>query len=266
MEELRKHFITTERPYKEGTVEVFKQEIKAKDIKKAVLYITALGIYDVCVDDKQVTKELFKPGFTYYPLHLQYDCFDITSLLKEESILKVELAQGWYCGRFTFDNNVQIYGERPAVSWVLEIEDNQGIHSYYSDDKDVKAVSSPYIYAGFYDGEIYDEKGNGEEIYQPVPFKGNIPLNIEPSIIHVSAHEEVKIKEVIVKDDVTIIDFGQNFAGFIEIDPKYMDGEKLKLRHGELLNSDGSLYTTNLRKAKAEIVYTKVHSMFHFPS
>ena len=36
-----------------------------------------------------------------------------------------------------------------------------------------------------------------------------------------------------------------------------MDGEMLTLRHGEILNADGSLYTTNLRKAKAEIVYFK---------
>ena len=31
-----------------------------------------------------------------------------------------------------------------------------------------------------------------------------------------------------------------------------MDGEKLKIRHGEILNKDGSLYTANLRKAKAD--------------
>ena len=36
-----------------------------------------------------------------------------------------------------------------------------------------------------------------------------------------------------------------------------MEGAVLKLRHGEILNTDGSLYTTNLRQAKAELVYHK---------
>ena len=265
MEELRKHFITTERPYKEGAVEVFQQIINEKEIKKASLYITALGIYDVLIDDKEITKDLFKPGFTYYPLHLQYDSYDVTSFLKEGSVLKIELAQGWYCGRFTFENNIQIYGERPAVSWILEIDNDSQKHFYYSDDEDVKAISSPYIYAGLYDGEIYDGSGNKETIYKPIPFIGKIPENIEPAIIHVQAHEEISIKELIEKDDVTIIDFGQNFAGFIEINPKYMDGEKLKIRHGEILNKDGSLYTANLRKAKAEIVYTKTDDKIYRP-
>lgn len=65
------------------------------------------------------------------------------------------------------------------------------------------------------------------------------------------------MKSVTPRGDVTILDFGQNFAGFVEIDPAYMQGETLKLRHGEILNRDGSLYTTNLRKAKAETVYYK---------
>ena len=58
MEELRKHFITTERPYKEGTVEVFQQIINEKEIKKASLYITALGVYDVLIDGKKANMTL----------------------------------------------------------------------------------------------------------------------------------------------------------------------------------------------------------------
>ncbi len=39
-----------------------------------------------------------------------------------------------------------------------------------------------------------------------------------------------------------------------------MDGDSLKLWHGEILNQDGTLYTNNLRKAKAEIIYKKGNS------
>ena len=47
MMDLRQHFITVDRPFKEGTVEVFEQVIPAMGaVKKASLTITALGLYE----------------------------------------------------------------------------------------------------------------------------------------------------------------------------------------------------------------------------
>ena len=254
--ELKKHFITANRPYQEGTVEVFQQKLDTKSVKKATLMITALGLYEAELNGKKVGDSLFTPGFTYYPSHLYYQNYDVTDVLTGDDILTVYLAQGWYCGRFTFENKVKIYGEYPAVSWVLTVEDENGTHTFCSDDASVKATASPYDYAGFYDGEIYNENRE-QEIIQPVKFEGHIPETIEEGTMHVRIREEVPIKSVTKRGNVTILDFGQNFAGIIEIDPAKMNGATLKIRHGEILNADGSLYTTNLRKAKAEIVYHK---------
>jgi alpha-L-rhamnosidase len=260
--ELKKHFITVDRPFKEGTVEVFEQEIIAKDIKNAVLTITACGVYEANINNQKVGDMLFAPGYTYYPLHLNYQTYNVTSLLAEESILKVYLGQGWYCGRFTCDNKTQIYGSQPAVSWVLTVEHEDGSTSIHTSDADnVKAVKSPYAYAGMYDGEIYYAEGaketTADEVMEPSKFTGKLPENFEASVIPVRLQEEMPVKEITKSGDVTILDFGQNFAGMVEIDPVLMQGNTLKLRHGELLNPDGSLYTTNLRKAKAEIRYHK---------
>jgi len=254
--ELRKHFITVPREYREGTVEVFQQSISTQNVKKATLTITALGLYEAEINGNKVGDVQFAPGFTYYPTHLYCQSYDVTDLLTGDDTLTVYLGQGWYCGRFTFDNKVQIYGENPAVSWLLTVEDENGVHTYASDDETVKAIASPYDYAGFYDGEVYHE-GREQEIIPPVKFEGHIPEIIEEGTMHVRIREKMPVKSVTKRGDVTILDFGQNFAGIIEIDPAKMDGATLKLRHGEILNADGSLYTTNLRKAKAEIVYHK---------
>ena len=259
--ELRKHFITVPREYREGTVEVFQQKITAEKVKKAILTITALGLYEAELGGKQVGNALFTPGFTYYPYHLYYQTYDVTDMLTGESILTVYLAQGWYCGRFTFDNKVQIYGENPAVSWILTVEDDNGTHTYCSDDEMVKAVASPYEYAGFYDGEVYHEDRE-QTIIQPVKFQGYIPEINEEGTMCVRIREEMPVRSVSKRGDVTILDFGQNFAGIIEIDPSKMSGDCLKVRHGEILNPDGSLYTTNLRKAKAEIIYHKAEGIY----
>jgi len=254
--ELKQHFITTNRPFREGSVEVFQQNISTQNVKKATLTITALGLYEVELNGKKVGDALFTPGFTYYPRHLYFQNYDVTGMLNAENILTVYLAQGWYCGRFTFNNKVQIYGKCPAVSWILTVEDQAGMHRYYSDDASVKAIASPYEYAGFYDGEVYNQSRE-QEIFRPVKFTGHVPEIIEESTLHVRIREEMPLQTVTKHSDVTILDYGQNFAGIICINPSKMQGNQLKLRHGEILNPDGSLYTANLRKAKAETVYHK---------
>ncbi len=259
--ELKNHFITVDRTYKEGTVEVFEQPVNISnrvDLKKATLTITALGVYEANINNKKVGSMLFAPGYTYYPLHLNYQSYDVTYMLDELNSLKIYLGQGWYCGRFTHENKIQIYGEQPAVAWILEVELNDGtVETYKSSDSSVKTVVSPYAYAGMYDGEQYFANGSKDEVIEHTKYTGKLPENFENTIIEVKKQEEMIVKEVTVKDGVTILDFGQNFAGMVEINPNLMNSNSLKLRHGEILNPDGTIYTTNLRKAKAEVEYHK---------
>ena len=112
---LKMNFITTNRPYQEGTVEVFQQKLDTRGIKKATLMITALGLYEAALNNKKIGDALFTPGFTYYPSHLYYQSYDVTDMLTGDDILTVYLAQGWYCGRFNFENKVKIYGEYPQT-------------------------------------------------------------------------------------------------------------------------------------------------------
>ncbi len=258
MVDLKAHFITVDRPYKEGTVEVFEQAIPAMSAAKATLTITALGLYEAELGGEKVGDRLFTPGYTYYPKDLHYQVYDVTQRLGDGTVLRVYLGQGWYCGRFTCDNKTQIYGNKPAVSWVLEVEQNDGtVKRFCSNDESVKAVRGPYEYAGSYDGEVYHADGGPDEAIQPIPYTGTLPEVLEESTIGVKVQEEMPVRTISKQGGVTILDFGQNFAGFVEIDPAKMDGSTVKLRHGEILNPDGTLYTTNLRRAKAEIVYHK---------
>lgn len=261
MKELKQHFISSSSEYREGAVHVFWQKFAAQNVKSAVLFMTALGIYDVSVNGIDVQEQYFAPGYTYYPRDLFYQKMDVTDAIHNgENILKVYLAQGWYCGRFTFDNKTQIYGDQPAVSWVLQIETMDGRKSEIVSSPDVTELASPYAYAGFYDGEIYDATVMEQEIGKAVPYTGAVPDHLEETFTKVRLQEEMPVRAVMQREDSTILDFGQNFAGVITIDPGELpEGTTLTIRHGEILNADGSLYTANLRKAKAEIVYTSGH-------
>ncbi len=253
MERLKQHFIQSAKPFTEGRVDVFQQELVLKKASKAMLTITALGVYEANLDGEKIGDVYMAPGYTYYPrnLHVQQYPLELTAGVH---VLRIYLGQGWYCGRFTFDNKTQIYGENPAVAWELCLEDGT---SYVSEPATVQEYKSPYEYAGLYDGEIYHADGCEVLAQKPVSYTGALPQVLELSPCSLRLREEMPPKRVIQSENVTLIDFGQNFAGVISIDPQKMQGERLKLRHGEILNADGSLYTKNLRKAKAELIYYK---------
>lgn len=263
-EQLKEQFIQADRPYTEGAVDVFEQVIsvtESKKITKATLCMTALGIYEAELNGEKVGDILFAPGYTYYHRQLQVQNYDVTEMLTEsdntDNVLRIYLGQGWYCGRYTFENKCRIYGEHSAAAWMLTVEYDEGSIVYTSRDKTVTMLQSPYEYAGFYDGEIYHADVLRKTDEKPVPYEGKLPEHMEDGILYTKIQETVPVKTAVKHGDVTILDFGQNFAGFLEIDPAHMNGEMLKLRHGEILNADGSLYTANLRKAKAETVYYK---------
>lgn len=255
MEELRKQWITSEKEYREGEVFVYRQKFTASQVKKAVFYGTALGVYEAELNGTKIGRQMFAPGFSYYPRRVLYQTHEVTELLREgENTLTVYLGQGWYCGRFLCENQTQIYGEQPAVAWILELEDAAGSRRLVSDET-VEELESPYEYAGEYDGEIYFADGRENVTGHAAAYTRETPFALEPTLTEVRLQDEMPVREATVQGDVTILDFGQNFAGIVEIDPSFLKNETITIRHGEILNADGSLYTANLRKAKATIVY-----------
>lgn len=257
MEVLKRYFITSPREYREGEVFLFRKKLCiVKEVKRAVLYSTALGVYEIEINGQKAGKQMFAPGFTYYPRRVLYQEEDITHLLKKGgNTLKLYLGQGWYCGRFLCENKTQIYGDMPAISCILKIEYMDGSRDGYCSGPDMEELESPYEYAGEYDGEIYHADIEETVIGKAVKYQKEIPAAFEKTVMEVRIQEEMPVRHVCSCGDKVILDFGQNFAGIIELNPIQLNGSSVTIRHGEILNPDGTLYTENLRKAKAQIKY-----------
>ena len=227
MEELKRHFITSDREYREGEVFVYEQKFTVKDVKKAVFTATALGVYEAEINGVKIGKQMFAPGYSYYPRRVLYQTYEVSALLREgANTLRVYLGQGWYCGRFLCENKTQIYGEKPAVSWILKIEDAAGVRDIVSGEQ-TDELESPYGYAGEYDGEIYFADGRSAVIGHPVSIKNELDFALEPTLTEVALQEEMEVKEAKQTGNVTILDFGQNFAGIVEIDPSFLTNETI---------------------------------------
>ena len=70
-----------------------------KKIKKAVLYVSAIGVYECRIDGKKIGCEVLTPGWTNYADHVQYREYDITDILQDESELAILCGKGWAVGR-----------------------------------------------------------------------------------------------------------------------------------------------------------------------
>ena len=86
---------------------------------------------------------------------------------------------------------------------------------------------------------------------------GEIKAQNAPTVQQMQTLSAVAMTEP--QPGVYLYDFGQNFAGNVRIEVKGEKGTTLRLRHGEMLNDatgtgdgpDGTLFTANLRTAKA---------------
>ena len=64
-----------------------KQVTLPENVEHAMIYATALGIYSIFLDQEKVSDSYFAPGYTEYNNRLQYQKYDVSSLLKGKTAL-----------------------------------------------------------------------------------------------------------------------------------------------------------------------------------
>ncbi len=238
-----------------------------KKIQKARLYITAHGLYEAFLNGKRVSEDLFTPGWTSYHKRLQYQTYDVTSLLRKgENAVAIRLGDGWYRGEFGWQNNWNIYGDHLGLLFQLEVEYTNGKKELILSDASWKASTGPILMSSLYDGEIYDARlektGWMTTNYEDSDWEAVRIMDYDKSIliapqgVPVRAIEIVKPKEIFVsgKEEV-IINMGQNMVGRMRFRLKGEPGDTISIYHAEVLDKDGNFYTENLRNADQKIQY-----------
>lgn len=239
---------------------IFKKRVeKKKRIKRAYVYATALGVYDFLLNGEKVGDRYLAPGFTSYKSHLQYQRYDITTLLKDQNDLHFVVAGGWAVGSFVFTRANRVSADRQALFAQIDIEYEDGTRERICTDENWSvARRGPYLSADLYDGQTYDARISLDDLnYRRASFE---KLRVSPSLkaeygSPILPHEKMSA-ELIRADKTLIYDFKQNFAGVVHLKiKKAKAGQKITVRHAEILNPDGSLNTSFLRSAKATLTY-----------
>lgn len=245
-----------------------------RKIRRATVYVSALGLFELFINGHRVGRDHFTPGWTNYRKRVYYLTYDVTDLLKDgDNAIGAILANGWYAGYVGFDpmhkkraRDRAFYGQTPALLAQLEIECEDGKIQIVATDENWKASTGPIRKTDILMGETYDARlempgwdrpGFDDQAWKVVTLMDAAKCKIEayPGVT-VQVTQEIRPIEITKpKEGVYVLNMGQNFAGRVRLKVKGKAGTKVVLRFAEMLHKDGSIMTENLRRARCTDTY-----------
>ncbi len=253
---------------------MFRREFQAKKkIKRATVYVSGLGFFDLYMNGTRVGDHIMDPALTEYSKRIPYVTFDVTDRLKPgENAIGVVAGNGRFFAPRAGDKHpvsFKTYGY-PKVLLQLEVEYADGSHQQVVSDGNWKVTADgPRRTNNEYDGEEYDARKempgwdkpgfpDNDARWQTVqlvrPPGGRLQAQmIEPTRI-TQTLKPVSIRET--KPGIHLVDFGQNFYGLVRIRASAPAGTRARMTEAYSVNPDGSLRTQDNRSALASDTYT----------
>ena len=248
-----------------------------KEVKKARLYMTGLGMYWLEVNGSRVGEDYFAPGCTGVDRLVQVYTYDLTDMLKSgNNVLGVMMGNGWAKGMFGTSSKMhpEPFLDEYCLKAELRVEFDDGSEEVILTDDSWKCTPSPILADSIYDGEVFDEckviKDWSLADYDDASWKSmKVTEDIKVRAdyhSHLGKLEDRLSLPIVVKEIVkpigfihtpkgeTVLDMGQNIAGWVRMRVNEPAGTTIKLSHGEILQDD-CFYNENLRRAKAEYTY-----------
>ena len=249
-------------------VDCFRKTFTAgKRVKRAVLYMSACGLYRGWIDGKPVSDAVFMPGATDYRKRIPYQTYDVTELLRKEEgesgshTLDIWLADGWYRGSIGCFGPTNVFGRQTKLLCQMEITyENGGREMVLSDGSFSWSNDGPIRFADLEDGEIVDASmtpsysGKAMETKEEVvPTAGD---NVLPK-----EKERFTAKLLTTPSGKKVLDFGQNLAGYLEFRVKGAKGQQIRLTCGEILDENGEFTQKNMTVEKPANEFGKIKEM-----
>jgi len=240
-----------------------------KKVKKATAYIMGLGLYELYINGRKIGDQVLAPAPTDYSENVKYNVFDVTTSLQEgANAVGVILGNGrFFAMRQTKAYKVKSFGF-PKMQLQIFVEYGDGITEIIrSDDSWKGTTDGPIIANNEYDGEEYDarkelgrwsEKGYDDSSWMKVSYVQAPTGKFESQLNNfMKVMQDIKPVHIIHKEKGRfIVDFGQNFSGWVKFKVQGKSGEQVKIRFAESLQDDGEIFVENLRDAKSTDLYT----------
>ena len=263
-----------------------KEFANQKELVTARLYATAIGLYECYLNGVRVGDALLTPGWTDFCKHIQYQVYDVTELLQQGlNAFGAVLGDGWGVGHIAWVGR-QRYADRPQLLAQIVLTYADGSKEIIAADNTWKVTSGPILESDMLMGESYDARreltgwdkaGYDDTRWWPAEvFADHDAALVATNGPAVKRQEELRPVTIHKIPDFVnprwIFDLGQNMVGWVRLRVCGEKGMTVSIRYAEVLNSDGTLYTANLRTARNTDYYTlkgsgeevwEPHFLFH---
>lgn len=278
-----------------GSMPMLRTELQAdKEIEDARLYITARGVYEMYINGERMSDDWFNPGNNQFQDSMPYSTYDVTDMLQTgENAIGVMLGSGWWSDQMSFTiGNYNFFGDKPGLLAKLVVEYTDGdTEEIVTNTEDWKYYDdSPVVYAGFFDGEVYDAtKEAAIENWATADYDDSgwetpdvikaASEGFETPALVGKSDEPARVVQTIdakfhsePKDGIFVYDMGTNMVGVpqITIPASVPAGTKLTIRYAESIYPDlpednpynygdlaGMILTENYRAAMSTDTYIK---------
>lgn len=235
-------------------VPLFRKEFTVrKSVKRATLFISGLGHYQVWLNGASVSDHFLAPGWTLYQKRVLYNRYDVTASIRAGSnALGVLVGNGFFnVNRERYRKLVVAYGY-PRVIFQIVLEYADGSTQFVASDQTCKTSPSPITYTSIYGGEDYDARleqaGWNTPMFDDRAWRPAIPLPDTLGALQPERDYPLKVMQsfpLVHKKNAasgrTVYDFGQNTSGIVSLRVKGNAGAVVKIKPDELVNAEGNI-------------------------
>ena len=205
----------------------------SQKVKRATIFVTALGIYELRLNGMRVGTDVFAPGWTNFHKRVQYYTYDVTSQVRRgANAIGAILGDGWYASNLAYKAQRNLYGGKPRLLAQMVVEMADGSTQIIVTDNSWKASYGPILHADLLIGCEYDARrampgwdktGFNDRAWRPVEENKSSPGNDGLIIEAANAEPSRPIEEIRVvkvtqpKSGCWTFDLGQNMVGWVRI-------------------------------------------------
>lgn len=232
----------------------------------AKVYATCHGIYYMSMNGNQVDSRKFAPEYTAYDKCLYYQTYDVTGLLREgKNTIGMYVGDGWFFSMMSKKRGRKSFSKYHGILFQIELQYQNEKREWILSDESVLCSVGPVQYSDLYRGEIYDAQktvNNWDTPHCDLQQWKKCKITYFPmNNLKAQALDPIRLyKELPVKKVLTtpkgekVLDFGQNFAGYVRMKLHIPKGTSVTLEHSETLDKDGN-YFNNIQGINQKDTY-----------
>ena len=232
-------------PKKNQPASVLARDFRLDSAENARIYATARGLYVLRINGQRVTENVLTPGTSEYWFRHPYQTFDVSDYLRiGENRIEVTLGDGWWRGCNGNTGTRNVFG-RDIALW-LQLEVNKEV-KLVTDNMWLASQSGPVRFNDLQLGERVDARMAPTDWHYVKLENFDCENLVCANTLPRKEKESFSAKLIRTPAGKTVLDFGQNMAGYVSFKLNGRAGQTVKLTHGEYIGEDGEFSDSNLQ-------------------